>query len=153
MSNDLVKQHAAFMEALSVANRKMRKLYNARVAELGLTFARARVLTLLARHQTLNQSMLACELELEQPTLVRMLDRMAELDLVERLADPSDRRARLVRLRPHGEAMARRLIEEIRPGMAKSIFAPEDMAEMQAATELFRKIIARAEQYEAHDDE
>ncbi|WP_052699974.1 MarR family winged helix-turn-helix transcriptional regulator [Martelella endophytica] len=139
----------AFVEAIGVTSRKMRKAYDQRVAQLGLTFARARVLTLLAAHKTCNQSVLACELELEKPTLVRMLDRMAELDLVERVPDPNDRRVNLVRLRPHGEAMAKQLLIE-RAGFINAFFTPADDQALQDATRLLQAIAERIENTEAH---
>lgn len=137
----------AFIEALGVASRKMRTLYDARVARLGLTFSRARVLTLLAKHESCNQSTLACELELEKPTLVRTLDRMAELDLIERVPDPNDRRVNLVRLRPHGKAMAEKVLAE-RAGFIGTIFTSDDNEALKEAAGLLQAIVARIERLE-----
>ncbi|MCD1636479.1 MarR family transcriptional regulator [Martelella mediterranea] len=147
MSRTSPELQIAFVETLGVASRKMRTLYDARVSRLGLTFSRARVLTLLARHGSCSQSALACELELEKPTLVRTLDRMAELDLIERVADPNDRRVNLVQLRPHGEAMAGKLLAE-RAGFIGAFFTPEDDEALEEATGLLQAIIARIERLE-----
>ena len=147
MTQTSTELQIAFIEALGVTSRKMRTLYNARVAELGLTFSRARVLTLLAKAESCNQSALACELELEKPTLVRMLDRMAELDLIERVPDPDDRRVNLVRLRPHGRAMAERLLAE-RAGFIGTFFVPEDEEALKEATSLLHAIVGRIERME-----
>lgn len=144
MSQTSPELQIAFLEALGVASRKMRTLYDARVSRLGLTFSRARVLTLLARHGSCSQSVLACELELEKPTLVRTLDRMAELDLIERLPDPNDRRVNLVQLRPHGKAMAEKVLAE-RAGFIGEFFRPEDNEALEAATGLLQAIVERME--------
>ncbi|TCT29632.1 MarR family winged helix-turn-helix transcriptional regulator [Martelella mediterranea] len=147
MNFDQTDERVAFMEALAVASRKMRTAFNARVSEHGLTFARARVLLLLIRHETCNQSALACELELEKPTVVRMLDRMAAIDLIERVPDPNDRRINLIRLRPHGEAMARTLLD-VRRDVVDSLFRPEDEEALISATALFQTLIARTDAQE-----
>ncbi|WP_174801106.1 MarR family winged helix-turn-helix transcriptional regulator [Martelella limonii] len=147
MPDSSTELQIAFIEALGVTSRKMRTLYDARVSALGLTFSRARVLTLLARHGSLNQSALAGELDLEKPTLVRTLDRMAALDLIERVTDPDDRRVNLVQLRPHGKAMAERLMEE-RAGFIGAFFVPEDEAALKQATALLQAIVARIERME-----
>ena len=70
---------------------------------------------MLKDHQGLNQRAMADLAEVEPITIARMVDRLAEADLVERRADPADRRAwriyttaqgqaLLERLRPYGEA-------------------------------------------------
>ncbi len=142
MSPVSTQQYAAFVEALSVASRKMRTNYDAQVARYGLTFARARVIQLLSKHSAMNQSMLACELELEKPTLVRILDRMEAHDLIERHPDPADRRANLIVLSEHGRAMAGELTA-LRGEIALTIFAGMDPAHIDIATNVFKAIIAR----------
>lgn len=74
--------------------RLMRKRYEQRARPLGLTRAQWQVLAHLQRHEGINQSGLAELLEIEPITIARLLDRMEEAGLVERRADPADRRAR-----------------------------------------------------------
>jgi MarR family transcriptional regulator, transcriptional regulator for hemolysin len=80
--------------------RLMRKRFEqrARVAALGLTRAQAAVLANLARQEGINQAALAQLLELEPITLARLLDRLQAVALIERRADPKDRRAHLLYL-------------------------------------------------------
>jgi len=66
----------------------------ARAARLELTRAHYSVLAHLARHEGCNQSFLAQVLEVEPITLMKQLDRLEELVLIERRAAPSDRRTR-----------------------------------------------------------
>lgn len=80
--------------------RLMRKRFEqrARAASLGLTRAQAAVLANLARQEGINQAALAQILELEPITLARLLDRLQAARLIERRADPKDRRAHLLYL-------------------------------------------------------
>jgi MarR family transcriptional regulator, transcriptional regulator for hemolysin len=73
--------------------RLMRKRYEQRARPLGLTRAQWQVLAHLQRCEGINQSGLAELLELEPITVGRLIDRMQEAELVERRADPADRRA------------------------------------------------------------
>jgi MarR family transcriptional regulator, transcriptional regulator for hemolysin len=85
---------------LSDVARLMRKRFEqrARAAALGMTRAQAAVLANLARQEGINQAALAQILELEPITLARLLDRLQAAQLIERRADPKDRRAHLLYL-------------------------------------------------------
>jgi DNA-binding MarR family transcriptional regulator len=73
--------------------RRGRYWFDARAREHGLTRAQWRMLISLSRHPDgPTQSELAEYLDVERITLCRMVDRLAEAGLVERRADPSDRR-------------------------------------------------------------
>lgn len=94
------------LHVLSVTSRKLRTLFDARVRERGLTLARARTLMHLARHECLTQKHLAVLLEVEGPTLVRLLDRMEEQGWIERRSVEGDRRAKHVVLTAIGHDIA-----------------------------------------------
>ncbi|MGX1101502.1 MarR family winged helix-turn-helix transcriptional regulator [Amorphus sp. MBR-141] len=133
-----------FLEAMTKISRKLRTTFNARVTAHGLTYPRARALFRLAKRPGMTQTELACELELEQPTLVRLLDRMAELDLVTRVPAENDRRAKKVELTAHGKeqaALVQRLGEEIRD----EIFEGLEDGDLRAAVALFDRIAAQLE--------
>ena len=76
---------------------------------LGLTVAEARTLAFVSRRPGLRQSTLADELCVEPMTLVGFLDRLEAAGLVERLPDPADRRAKLIRLTPNAANIVRRI--------------------------------------------
>jgi len=78
--------------------RLMRKRFDQRARNLGLTRAQWQVLAHLARHEGINQTGLAEILEIEPITVGRLIDRMEEAGWVERRPHPSDRRARLLYL-------------------------------------------------------
>ena len=95
---------------LNDAARLMRKDFERRTRSLGLTRAQWQTLFHLARNEGCNQATLADLLEVEPITLARTIDRLELSGLVERRADPGDRRARLLFL---GER-AHPLLEELR---------------------------------------
>ena len=78
--------------------RLMRYRFDARARNLGVTRPQWRALLHLARSPGSTQTELADMLDVEQITLCRMVDRLAEAGLVERRADPSDRRVRRLHL-------------------------------------------------------
>jgi MarR family transcriptional regulator for hemolysin len=74
------------------------------------------VLVRLDRQEGLKQSELADMLDLQPISLTRLLDRLAENDLIERRADPNDRRANRLYLKP----AARPLLEQL-AGLGQSV--------------------------------
>ena len=138
------------LETLTKVSRKIRTVFNQQVTAHGMTYPRARVLFRLARKQNVSQRELACELELEQATLVRLLDRMEENGLVTRRPDAGDRRAKLVALTDHGAEQARR-VGEIADRMRDRIFKECDPAEMRIALAVLDRTAARLLELEAAD--
>ncbi len=82
--------------ALDDVHRLFTRLFDRRMAKLGLTRAQWRVLTFLFRRDGMTQSALADLLEMERAPLGRLLDRLEESGWVERRADPGDKRAKRV---------------------------------------------------------
>ncbi|WP_377390481.1 MarR family winged helix-turn-helix transcriptional regulator [Rhodobacter lacus] len=123
-------------------SRKLRTAFNARLLEHGLTYPRGRALLRLAQRPGMTQSELACELELEKPTLVRMLDRMAEIDLIRREPDPNDRRANIIVLTDHGRVQAQ-LVQRLGADLRKDFFACTDIESLRAAVELMEAVSER----------
>ncbi|WP_112337926.1 MarR family winged helix-turn-helix transcriptional regulator [Rhizobium miluonense] len=91
---------------LSSFNRKLRAAFDALVREHGMTLSRARVFRKLSRRDGINQRELADELELETPTLVRILDAMEAQNFIERRAAVSDRRAKQIFITESGKVVA-----------------------------------------------
>jgi DNA-binding MarR family transcriptional regulator len=88
----------------------LRKAFDRRACGHGVTRAQWKVLFRLERKPGLRQIELADMLDIEPITLSRIVDRLEESGLVERVADPSDRRA----WRLHVTAKAQPLIEKLR---------------------------------------
>jgi DNA-binding MarR family transcriptional regulator len=78
--------------------RLLRTVYDRRIRNLGLTRAQWWVLTHLFRGDGVNQSELAETLEIEKPTLGRLLDRLEAKGWVRREHDARDRRVWRVHL-------------------------------------------------------
>ncbi len=77
--------------------------------ELSLTLAQCKVLCYLQRNEGISQARLAYLTDTDPMTLVRILDHMEKDDLIERRADPGDRRARRLFLK----AAATPVLQEI----------------------------------------
>ena len=78
--------------------RLLRTAYDRRIRELGLTRAQWWVLTHVFRAEGITQTELAEVLEVEKPTLGRLLDRLEAKGWVRRTHDARDRRVWRVRL-------------------------------------------------------
>ena len=74
-------------------SRMLRKRFDRRARDIGLTKSQWIVLAHLARHEGIHQGGLADILELEPATLARHLDRLEDTGWIERRPDPADRRA------------------------------------------------------------
>jgi len=109
---------------ISDTARLLRKRFDQRARELGLTRAQWQVLAYLAMNEGINQVGLAEILEVEPITLSRHLDKLEKAGWVIRRADPKDKRARILLLSDTatGELLkirkvGRCLLEEITAGL------------------------------------
>lgn len=89
--------------------RLLRERFNARAASAGLTLAQARALVYLARHEGISQVALARVIEVTPITLLRQVDRLSDAGLVERRANPVDRRAQKLYLTDAGRTLLKQL--------------------------------------------
>jgi MarR family transcriptional regulator, transcriptional regulator for hemolysin len=74
--------------------RMLRTYADHKASQFGVTRAQWAVLARLDRFEGLKQSELAEMLDLQPITLTRLLDRLCDNGLIERRADPNDRRAK-----------------------------------------------------------
>lgn len=113
-----------FDEILTLT-RSIRAAFETRVRQLDLTYARARLLTTIGRNPGASQADLAAALEIETPTLKRLLDALEAQGLAERRPLEGDARKHaifltdtariepLLRFRAEADAS---LIEGVDPG-------------------------------------
>ena len=87
----------------------MRRFYDRRAAQLGVTRAQWRVIAVLGHHPGMKQVELADRLDIEPISACRIVDRLVEAGLVERQRDPGDRRAWRVSLTACAEPLRERL--------------------------------------------
>ena len=83
---------SAFGYTVADMTRLMRRVFDRRSAQLGLTRAQWRALSRIERAEGLTQSELAEDLDLEPISVGRVIDRLESAGFVERRADPDDRR-------------------------------------------------------------
>ncbi len=95
---EIPKESLGFL--LNDATRLIRRRFEARAAELGLTSAQWRLLVHLMRNGPMPQARLADLLEIEPISVSRLVDRMQEAGWVTRCPDPNDRRIRIVEVTP-----------------------------------------------------
>ncbi len=131
--------------AIGEVSRLWRTLLDERLRPLGLSQARWMVLLQLSRRgDGVVQKALAGWLGIEGPTLVRLLDRMAEDGWIERRESVEDRRAKTVHLTGQAQAViekinavASELRQELLEGMAP--------ADMQVCIKVLQRIKHKAE--------
>ena len=96
---------------LADTSRLLRRSFDVRARDIGVTRAQWQVLTTLLRHEGVNQGGLADLLDVDPITVCRMVDRLQDATLVERRADPADRRSWRLFLTPR----AHDLLAQLRP--------------------------------------
>lgn len=134
-------QKEQLMDEMSAFNRKLRAFFDARVAERGLTLARARTLFALSRRGPLTQKELAEELEIETPTLVRVLDGMEKQNLIERRSEEADRRAKRIHMTPEG-LQSFEEVDAVAKALRSEITADISTEDMTVALQVVRRLSA-----------
>lgn len=131
------------MESLAIeigeTAHALRRAFGRRAAALGVTGAQWKVLFKLARAPGLRQVELAEMLDVEPITLSRIVDRLAEAGLVERAADPADRRAWRLHLTPKAQPLVEKL-RELAEQLFAEAFAGMSPAELDAMRNSLGKI-------------
>ena len=127
---------------LGQANHALYKDFDAHVRAAGLTSIEWRVLATLHDGEPLTISQLAHEVLSKQPTVTKLVQRMADQGWVALQADPADQRCTLVAATPAGRRLVRPLVEAARAHearMLRSLGATEQVA--------LRKLLAKLAQH------
>jgi DNA-binding MarR family transcriptional regulator len=114
-----VRQGARFVDGylgylLGQANHALYKEFDGHVRAAGLSSIEWRVLATLHDSPPLTVSQLALEVLAKQPTVTKLVQRMAEQGWVALLADPADQRRTLVGTTAAGKRLVRPLLEKAR---------------------------------------
>jgi MarR family transcriptional regulator for hemolysin len=127
----------AFTHALLTTGRHWRRAAN-RVAEAhGLTDATAHPLIIIGRMAgEPRQNALAEAVGIEGPSLVRLLDQLADAGLVVRREDPSDRRAKVLGLTHRGRQVFEQIEAELST-LRAHVFAEIDSEDVEASLRVF----------------
>ena len=125
----------------------LRRAFDRRAATLGVTRAQWKVLFRLSRTPGLRQVELADMLDVEPITLSRIVDRLQDAGLVERIADPADRRAWRLQVTEQARplitklrALAEILVDEAFAGLSEA-----DVALMRANLTRIRENLCAAQ--------
>ena len=102
-------------------------------------------LATIERHGPLAPSELAERERIRRPTATRVLSRLVEAGLVERIPDPTDGRSAIVSVSSDGRALLRRLRRRKTAYLASRIrdLPPEDLSALARATDVLESILAR----------
>jgi len=95
--------------AINDVARLLRTHADQKAAQFGMTRAKWAVLARLDRFEGLKQNELADMLDLQPISLTRLLDGLSNNGLIERRADPDDRRAKRLFLTPTARPLLERL--------------------------------------------
>ena len=95
------------------------------------------------RHGPLTPSELAAHERVQRPTATRLLSRLAELGLVERAADPADRRSALISASADGRALLRRLRTRKDHYLAERLdgLQPDELATLDRAAAILERML------------
>ena len=91
--------------------RLLKTYADQRARQFGISRAQWAVLVRIGRHEGLKQTELADMLDLQPISLTRLLDRLAGNGLIERRADPNDRRANRLYLTPAAKPLLDQLAD------------------------------------------
>jgi MarR family transcriptional regulator for hemolysin len=121
--------HAELGRLIARLARIWRRESDQALSDHGLSYATAIPLLVLSRPgENVRQGVLADELGIEGPSLVRLIDLLQAEGLVERREDPTDRRAKTLHLTKAAEAKVEetnRVLRRVRASLLKDIGADE----------------------------
>ncbi|MGO4854518.1 MarR family winged helix-turn-helix transcriptional regulator [Phaeovulum sp. W22_SRMD_FR3] len=137
---ETTEQH--FLRTLIRVNQLLRRHYDDKAQALGLTMSRARVISQVARTPGVTQTELARHLEIETPSVKRLLDGLEAGGFVQRCAVEGDRRANGIFLTARAQAEAGDIVGFLEK-LAAEIFADVDPADVQAGTRLLDRILSK----------
>ena len=128
---------------LGQANHALYKDFDAQVRARGLSSIEWRVLATLHDGEPLTVSQLAQEVLSKQPTVTKLVQRMAEQGWVALHADAADQRRTLVKATPQGRRLVKPLVEAARQHEAR-VLRSLGATEKAALRKLLEKITQHA---------
>jgi MarR family transcriptional regulator for hemolysin len=127
----------AFAQTLLRLARVYRREVNRALAAHGISDAKAMPVLHIARAGGgMRQGVLAEEVGVEGPSMVRILDQLCQTGLVERRDDPTDKRAKTLHLTAEGQALAKDVEDAVQVVRAQMLAGVSD-ADLSAALRTF----------------
>jgi MarR family transcriptional regulator for hemolysin len=112
-AHELAQVRSRFGRLIGSVYRQWRRQVDLSFKEQGLTDAtRMPLVVLYAKDQALLQKELAQALHLETSSLVRVLDQLRRMELVDWSNDPDDRRTKRIALTPAGRKAAAQIVDK-----------------------------------------
>jgi DNA-binding MarR family transcriptional regulator len=105
-----------------------------------MTVSEWRVLASLAGGKALSTSQLALVSVTKGPTATRLLDRLVDRELVQRLSDSSDRRVTLIKITPKGQKTVSRLMTLAREH-ERRVLEPFGLEQAEQLKAILRQLI------------
>lgn len=131
--NPFESGEVALAERLAKVARLWKSVAEKELAHLELSYPRWTALWKLARLGPVTQKQLAVALDIELPSLMRTLEQLEQQQLINRVASPIDRRARIVELTKAGQHCVDELAQRVR-AVRKNLLAgidPEELMRME----------------------
>lgn len=137
MDEDRILREAGVTRGFTRLARIYRREINHALAEHGLSDAKAMPVLHVSRlGEGVRQGVLAEDMGLEGPSLVRLLDQLCAAGLMERRDDPADGRAKLLHLTDDGRAMVA-IIEDALQQLRSRLLRGVSDADLEAAIRVF----------------
>ncbi|WP_114086831.1 MarR family winged helix-turn-helix transcriptional regulator [Thalassospira profundimaris] len=150
---DRFSEHLTIGSALINVARKWRREIDHALLKHGLSQTTALPLIVLHRRGgTVRQGAIAEEIGVEGPSLVRVMDALEADAMVQRVADPTDRRAKMVSLTPQGAAKAIE-IEQILSQVRDTITADIEDDDLATTLTVLKQLLAKLTCREEKDSE
>ena len=133
---------------LTVIARLLRKQFDHSTGSIGITRAQWTTISVVAGVPGATQREIAAMLEVGEVTAGRLVDRLCEEGLLERRANPADRRSHLIHLKPAADAVLEKLTE-LGAEQERRAFAgldPQDMATLDRLLDRISENLTRSSQ-------
>jgi DNA-binding MarR family transcriptional regulator len=132
-------QDETLPEAFWAVARQLRQMSRETLAPLGITPSQSRAVMTLLRHGTVRLSQLSEHLRIAARSATEVVDGLQDRGLVERLPDPHDRRATLVRLTDQGAELGA-AIRAARAAEAEGVFSKISESDRAELARILRQL-------------
>jgi len=137
-SSELTELAARLRLAITRAARRLRQ-----EAGVDLSPSQTAALATIERHGPMTPSELAVVERIQRPTATRIIARLEGARLIERTADPVDRRSSVISATPEGEELMTRLRKRKNAFLARRLrgLDPGDVATLARAVEILERLL------------
>lgn len=143
-SIDEVRTHPVLQQylgyCLGKAAAKMRRNLNVAFGDYGVEAKHFAVLRVLCDSNQPNQLALGLDMGIDKASMVKLIDELEAEDLVERIVDPADRRAKLISISSRGRRLAKTL-ESVRDAVESEFLRGLNLAEKRTLRKTLTKLV------------